>query len=113
MFVVPVDIRENLAAECLTALRDKDSSRRFILDRADQTLNDGDAAVLADGAVAWRLDFFAFDPGPKGVAVEDAVSIADDVFWCRVGAAYRPAQEGANGAAVRMVGKHTNAHDAP
>ena len=112
MFVVPVGVRENLAAEFVTAQRDEDSSSIFILDRSDQTFNDGDAAVFADGAIARRLDAFAFDPPPERVAVEDAVPVTDDIFWGRVGVTYRPSQESAYGATVRAVGRDANAHDA-
>ena len=112
MFVVPIDVRENFAAEFGTTQRDEDSSSAFILDRPDQTFDNGDAAVFSHGAVPRRLNAFAFDPPPERVAVEDAVPITDDVFWRRVRATYRPSQDSAYGATVRAVGKNANAHDA-
>ncbi len=111
MLVVPVDVRENLAAEFVTTQRDEYSSSAFILDRADQTFDNGDATVLAHGAVARRLNAFAFDPPPERVAVEDAVPITDDVLRRRVSATDRPSQEGAYGATVRAAGEDANAHD--
>ena len=56
MLVVPVGVREHLIAKRVAAQRDEDSSSTFILDRSDQTFNDGDAAVFADSAVARRLE---------------------------------------------------------
>lgn len=109
---MPIDVRENFAAEFGTAQRDEDSSSAFILDRPDQTFDNGNAAVFADGAVSRRLDALAFHPASEWVAVENAVPITDDVFWRRVRATYRPSQDSAYGATVRTVGKNANAHDA-
>ena len=112
MFVVPVNIRKKLVAECITAQRYEHSTSAFLFDRPDETFNDGDAAVLADGAIARRLDALTFHPASERVAIEDAVSVTDDVFWRRIGPTHRPSQKRTYGATVRRVGKDANAHDA-
>ena len=103
-FVVPVDERKKLATACFSLRRYQNSSRVLVLYASDQTLDHGDAAMLADGTVSRRLDAFAFDPTTKRVAIEDAVPVTDDVFWRRVGTTDRPSQEDAHGTTVWPVG---------
>jgi len=92
MLIVPIDERENLASELVAAQRNEDSSSAFILKGPDHSLNNGNTAVFADGTISRWLDAFAFDPPPESVAVEDAVSVADDVFRHLVDAIYRPSE---------------------
>ena len=108
MFVVPVNERKKLATACFSFLRQQNSSRALVLQTSDQTLDYGDAAVLADSTVSRRLDALAFDPTPKRGAVEDAVSVTDDVLGWRVGTTDRPSQKDAHGTTVWPVGKDTD-----
>ena len=105
MFVVPVDERKKLATACFSFRRKQSSSRALVLQTSDQTLDYGDAPVLADSTVSRRLDALAFDPTPKRGAVKDAVSVTDDVLGWRVGTTDRPSQEDAHGTTVWPVGK--------
>ena len=111
MFVVPVNERKKLATACFSFLRQQNSSRALVLQTSDQTLDHGDAAVLADSTVSRWLDALAFDPTPKRVAVEDAGSVTDDVFWRRIGTTDRPSQKDAHGTAVWPVGKDADVDD--
>ena len=111
MFVVPVNERKKLATACFSFLRQQNSSRALVLQTSDQTLDHGDAAVLADSTVSRRLDALAFDPTPKRVAVEDAGSVTDDVFWRRIGTTDRPSQKDAHGTTVWPVGKDADVDD--
>ncbi len=105
MLVVPVNEGKKLATACFSSLRQQNSSPALVLQTSDQTLDHGDAAVLADSTVSRRLDALAFDPTPKRGAVEDAVSVTDDVLGWRVGTTDRPSQKDAHGTAVWPVGK--------
>jgi len=105
MFVVPVNERKKLATACFSFLRQQNSSRALVLQTSDHTLDHGDAAVLADSTVSRWLDALAFDPTPKRVAVEDAGSVTDDVFWRRIGTTDRPSQKDAHDTTVWPVGK--------
>ena len=93
MLVVPVNERKKLATACFSFLRQQNPSRALVLQTSDQTLDHGDAPVLADSTVSRRLDALAFDPTPKRGAVEGAVSITDDVLGWRVGTTDRPSQK--------------------
>ena len=59
--------------------------------------------MLADRPVPRWLDALALDPTPKGTAIKDAVTVTDNVFWRRVSAMDRSAQETADGATVGAV----------
>ena len=105
LFVVPVDERNNLATACFSSLGNQYSSRALVLDRPDEAFDHGDASVLADGTIPRGLNALAFDPTSKCVAVEDAVTIADDVLRCGAGAADCSPQASAHIPATRPVGE--------
>ena len=86
VLVEPVDEGQELTTTCISSVRNKYSSRALVLQAFDQSLNHSDATMLADGTIAWRLEAFTSDPTSKSVAVEDAVSVADDVLRDSAGA---------------------------
>jgi hypothetical protein len=92
ILVVPIDEGKNLVAELVTAQRDEDSSRAFIFNGPDHTLNDSDTAVFANGTISRWLNALAVDPLSESVTVQDPIPVTDDVLWCRVTATYRPSQ---------------------
>ena len=90
--IIPIDEGKNLVAELVKSQWNEDSSRAFILNGADQTFNNSDTAVFADGPIARWLDALTSYPLPKSAAVEDPVPVADDVLWRRAVVTYRPFQ---------------------
>ena len=86
VLVEPVDEEKQLTTTCIPSARNKYYSRALVLRAFGQSLDHSDATMLADGTIAWRLDAFTFDPTSKSVAVEDAVSVADDVLRDSAGA---------------------------
>ena len=75
MLVIPIDKINNLTPKLLASLRNQDASNAFVLHRKNETLDHGDASVLADGPIARRLDAFALNPTAERFAVEDAVAV--------------------------------------
>ena len=59
--------------------RNEDTSESLVLQRADESLDDGDAAVLADGAET-RLDLASLAPTLEPSAPELLALVADDVL---------------------------------
>ena len=110
MFVVPIGERKKLSTALFFAVRNQYSASALVLQAFDQTLDHGDAAMLADSTVSRRLDAFAFDPTSKSVAVEDAVPVADDVLWNGAGAPRRAPQESAYIPATRSIGEDADTH---
>jgi len=60
VLVVPVDVERYLHSNLINTKRNQDASRAFVFHGADQSFDDGDAAIFADGAEAllyrsWRL----------------------------------------------------------
>lgn len=85
--VVPSDVVFELAPERSSRQgHDRQKPRALVFQRADEPLNDGEAAVLADGAEA-LLDAVTTTPGPKRVRGELRSVVGHDVAG--------PATEGA------------------
>ncbi len=80
MLVEPSDVTADVSAEVGFMHGNRHSPREFRFECAEESLDDGDAVVLPDRAVAWRLDAVALHPCSKGAAVEDGVAITDDVL---------------------------------
>ena len=87
VLVKPGDEQNELAAKVLAAFGHMNLARTLGFERPDRPLHDGNASVLTDSAVPWRLDAFALHPFSECIAVEDTVTIADDVFGRRAGTA--------------------------
>ena len=79
MFIEPIDVAIEFPPEVTASLWDRHLSSEFRFERAEESLNDRNATVLADGSVTYS-DSFSICPFPKGLAVEDAVAIADHVL---------------------------------
>jgi len=79
--LIEPDFKEpKLPMERLPAKWHEDDSRAFILEAQDESLNQGNAAVLANGAEAGR-DPLAITPGLERIAPELLALVADNVFW--------------------------------
>ena len=111
--VVPTCETKELTTQLLAAHRYDDSTSTLVLERENESLNDSDAAVLANRAIARRLDAGAFDPAPKRFAVEDAISVANDVLGRQASLADHPSRESAQCAAVGPIGKYADSGDPP
>ena len=103
--VVPVCKTNKLTTERVAAQRNQYSASELSFNRENQPFDHGDATVLADGAVTGWLDAFTLHPAPKRTAVEDALSVADNVLGRGSGVTHGLAQHGADGAAVWPVGE--------
>lgn len=67
--VVPVRVRRGQRYECALPQRRRISAEAFVLHRADKTFDDGDGAVLADGAES-RFDLAASAPAFESLVPE-------------------------------------------
>ena len=76
---IPVGKQAKLLAEGLATKWHQDNACTFILERQDESLDNGYTAVLADGAKAW-CDSSAITPSLERVAPELLALVADDVF---------------------------------
>jgi hypothetical protein len=96
MFVVPIDEQQQLATERRTLHRDRHQASAAVLERQDESLDDGQAAVLADGAEP-RADVEAIAPVLEAVTPELPSLVADQVLGFGAGLTNCPAQECTNG----------------
>ena len=81
MFVVPIEERSEFSAKLLSPPRhDRRPTEEIGLKREDEALDDRNAAMLTDGAVA-GLDVLVVAPFPKTVVVELRAAVADQIFW--------------------------------
>ena len=79
VFSIPVGKQRKLLAEGLAAKWHEDNACTFILKRQDESLDQGNATVLADGAKAWS-DSSAITPILEQVAPELLSLVANDVL---------------------------------
>ena len=79
IFIVPVHKIRQLLAEGLLAKWYDNNACTFLLETQDESLNNRDTPVLADGAEA-RCDPAAITPILKHVAPELLALVTDDVF---------------------------------
>ncbi len=77
--IVPARIQRKLYARRILAKWHENNARAFVLQGQDESLDQGNTPVLADGAEA-GCDPFAITPGLEHVAPELLSLIADDVF---------------------------------
>ena len=112
VLVEPIDEGKQLTTTCIPSVGNQDSSRALILQALDQTLDHGDAAMLADGTVAWWLDASTLNPTSKSVAIEDAISIADDVLRDSASTRHCASQESAHIPTTRSIVEDTESHGA-
>ena len=111
--VVPTYKTKELTTKLFAAHQYYHSTGTLVIERENDSLNDGNATVLANRAIAWRLDAGALDPAPKCVAVEDAISVANDVLGRQASLADHPSQESAHSTAVGPIGKYADSGDPP
>ncbi len=83
VLVVPGEEQSEFPAKGSLALRDQDPTRCLVFHRPDEAFDNGDAAMLSNGAEPWE-NSLAFAPAPKGGAPEDGVLVADQVLGCRL-----------------------------
>ena len=95
VLVVPVQDRGELASEQIVSKRNHRQQPKRLFRGENQAFDKGDASVLSYSTIPWRLDAFTFDPTSKSVAVEDAVTVANDVLWYGADASDCSPQEGA------------------
>lgn len=112
MFVVPVEKRSELSAKILSSQwHDRRPTEEIRLKREDESLDDRNAAVLTDGAVA-GLDVPVATPLAKAWIVELRAAVADQVFRFGANGLNRPTQQGAHGGGGRLLRERGHAHGA-
>ncbi len=79
MLVIPRDEQSQFVSKSIASYRDQQTPCSLTLHRPDESLNDGDAAVLSNGAIS-RLDLSATAPDLKSIAPELDTFVADYVF---------------------------------
>ena len=95
MLVVPEDVRIADRLHLILSVRQSSLSQEFILERQDESLDNGDAAVLADGSES-QLDYKTLCPAFEGIAPELLAVIADDVLGSLAAVLHGLAEELAN-----------------
>ena len=92
ILIEPVDIPHKLPAERLAAKWHEDYARAFVLEAQNEPFHQGNAAVLTNGAEAWR-DPLAITPILEYAAPELLALVADDVFRGGTGGVYGAFEE--------------------
>ncbi len=101
--VVPGDVVVELAAERVSRQRnDRQQARALVLHRLDEPLDDGEAAVLADGAEA-LLDAATDAEGPELLRCELNAVIGDQVSGPTLDPSAHSAEEGRHVARGRLL----------
>ena len=91
---------------------DQQPSRALVLQAADQSFDDRDAAVLADRAEA-LLDLPTGTPPLEPLVGELRAVVGDDVLGCRPRSASRSTEERPDRTGGRLAVEDRKAHDAP
>ena len=79
VFVIPVDEQFELKLECCLTQRDQPAACSLTFHRADETLEDSDAAVLPNSTKPW-LDCPSAAPGFEAIAPELPSLVTDEVL---------------------------------
>ena len=79
MLIEPIDVAMEFSLEIMASHGDRHLPGEFRFKGAEESLDNRNASVLAHRAVA-HTNFFPLGPIPKGVAIEDAVAIGDEVI---------------------------------
>jgi len=108
VLIVPVEMAGKLSPHVITAQRQNDSARALVLKGADETLDHGNAAVLAHGAKPWT-NSFTLAPCLESAAPELRAFVADDVL--RLGLGMQTTEEGTDldGRDLRVM-RRTGSH---
>ncbi len=110
--VVPVDVQRQLAAEGVTLVRDQQPTRALVLDRSDQPLDHGDAAVLADCTKA-LLYTPAAAPSPESFVRELGALVGDQMPRQSERPAQGSSQNGSDRSGRWLLLEHGKSHDPP
>ena len=105
--VVPLRDCNEFSPKALTPVRNQQQAGHQAFHRQDEPFDHGDAAVMADRAVARWFDSRALAPFAESVAVELGTTVADNVFRCRPGLCDRSSQECADCHGGRLLGEQT------
>ena len=93
MLVVPVEMTDQFSSHVFSSQWNDDSACALVFERADETFDNSDAAMFANGSKT-RLDALTLAPSLECVASELRALVADDVLW--FGLCPQAAEEGAN-----------------
>ncbi len=102
MAVVPTHEEHKLLAEPIPSERNLDSPSALALHRSEEPLDDRDAPMLADGAVA-HLDPPPPTPLPEALTEEHRFLVADEMTGRSSDLCDRLAQERPQGPGIRLL----------
>jgi hypothetical protein len=108
--VVPVEVERELASKRVVSVGDKQSTRALFLHRSDQSLDDGDAAVLADGAEALP-DVPTPAPLSEPLVSELRPTVRDQMPRASVRGAQGSSKNGSDRDRRRLLLEPSEAHD--
>ena len=112
MFVIPENDQVQLSAKRLVAKWHQMQLAKNLFQCQDEAFHHSDASVLSHSAISGWFDSFVFGPPSKCVAVEGALAVTNDVFGRSSHATHRSSQAGADGTAIRPLGKDAARHGA-
>ncbi len=83
MLVVPVDVECNLTSDAFKTQRNKNTSGAFVLHGAYQSLDDGDAPIIANGSEAlFDVPRFGTAPPSEFIRCELTALVGNEMFGC-------------------------------
>ena len=110
MCVVPLDEHPQLTSEVRPVVGNNELSRALLLECADETLDHGQATVLADRAES-SADATPATPAPESLVGELAAVVSNEHPWSRPSLSHGSPEEGPDGLGCRLLLKHCEAHD--
>jgi len=111
MFVVPFGKQQQLFAEMVAPQRNQQPARASILERLDEPLDNGDAAMPAD-CTEPQTEATAARPVHESHAQELRSLVADQVLWLSARLTDGACQERANDRGGWLIGKRCHSHHA-
>lgn len=107
--VVPKDVEIELAHHRGERERHEDLAEALVFERADEALDDGNGAMLADGAEAWP-DAKSLAPGAV-LGLKLHALVGDGIARSSAGAGHRVVEQGADVAGARLFAEDCRCHD--
>ena len=108
--VVPVDEQREFTPQFLPVVRNEESACALVLEGPDDSLDDGETAVLADRAEP-PPDSTTAAPAPKPLVGELTAVVSNEHPWGRPGLSHGSTEEGPDGSGCGLLLKHCEAHD--
>jgi hypothetical protein len=112
MLVVPADVECNLTSDAFITQRNKNTSGAFVLYGAYQSLDDGDAPIIANGSEAlFDVPWFGAAPPSEFIRCELTSLVGNEMFGCCSHSADRLGHEFDNFISSRLFLEDREAND--